>query len=270
MMISIPKMISAMALVMLVACSQERDSELHAEDFSRYRGNSPYALDNCYRFSKGNTLYKTAAGFGLSIPAWVQNHKPENQFNRDCELTDLKLHFAISEHGIVPVPHPGVNYPDDIDYSSNSDRLSLYLSFKDANAYHSDGEKKSCEHKSPVFNYPEYKLTMCPYLDNKKHPQIDTLPYYPRFEIEIGVYRPTSLSCRHDALNGYTVKNVYEMNEAFSCRGYWLWRMGAAAMYDVSLKNAYPALKGAERQLNAWVVEYPSNTKTPFPDSSHP
>ena len=69
---------------------------------------------------------------------------------------------------------------------------------------------------------------------------------------------PTSLTCRHEDLSGYTIDNVFDMNAPYSCRGYWYWRKGSSAMFDISkgqvLKKFSHVMSAAEELLNSWVI----------------
>jgi len=226
-------------------------------DTGRISGDDPEAI-KCFQVVNDKRIYNTASKFRLAVPVWAHNLSLENEFNSDCEITKLKLHFAYTNDIILPIPHPGSVHPVPIKLPKLYDKISFYLNFKDPNGFEVI-PKLICSNKNHTYTYPEYGFRLCPYLRAEKNRNISDFPFYPNFEVIEDKAKPTSFRCRHEDISGYTLENIYEMDVPYSCRGYWSWRKGASSMFDISkgkvLKKVSKAIIMSEALLNSWVIE---------------
>ncbi|MBF7073985.1 hypothetical protein ISG33_11295 [Glaciecola sp. MH2013] len=240
-------------VLFLLGCSPDNQSSQNI-----LRGETNRALNECYQISDDNINYKTAAKFSLSVPSWALNLPLENEFTDTCEITSLKLHFAYINEKLVLMPHPGIKHPNNINFPKFFDTLTLYLNFRDPQKDNYGDAKSNCDNKKPIYEYPEFGFRMCPYLTAQKNENVQSLPFYPKFETMSKRVHPTSLTCRHEDLSGYTIDNVFDMHVPYSCRGYWYWREGSSGTFDISkgqvLKKFSNAMSAAEVLLNSWVV----------------
>ena len=215
----------------------------------------------CYQTVNDKRIYNTAAKFRLAVPVWMLNLPFENEFNSDCEITKLKLHFAYVDDTVMPVPHPGSTHTGRVTFPNFYDKISFYLNFKnpEQDIYFKAAQKDICSNKNQTYAYPDYGFRLCPYLTPEKNKNIDTFPFFPRFELIEDKKVPTSFTCRHKDINGYNLEDIYEMDVRYSCRGYWYWRKGASSMFDISkgkvLKKANKIIITSEALLNSWIVQ---------------
>jgi len=259
-----------MSLAPLLGCSDSNDNKvLENKDI---RGNDPKALNECRKVTDNNIIYKTAAKFSISVPSSMRNLSLENSYNSDCELKYMKFHFVWTGEKLIFIPkigskelkdfkiEIGVKENEALYLSEGYERLTLMLYFKDPAEGYSAYEKYHCKNKSPVYEYPEYNVIMCPYLMGaKKSPNITTLPFFPRFELVDERPYVTSFECEHKYFDGYTVENIHEIDVKYSCRGSWTWRPGAGGMFDIHqgkvIHKAYNVMRAAETILDSWITE---------------
>lgn len=223
-------------------------------------GATPQAAQNmqakCTTLRDGLVIYKTAAGFKLSRPEWMHNLSFEERFTNDCELASMKLHFALVGNELLPVPHPGIKHPKSVALPSSYDQLTLFLNFQDVRTQ-GPGEPSewACSSKHKVYKFPEFGIQMC---GIGPSPNVTTMPFYPRFEIADGRNPPTSMKCRHEDIEGRKIDDITNLSVPYACRGYWAWRPGAHAMFDLGtgevLKKLRLAIGLAETTLNSWVL----------------
>ncbi|MFV8782389.1 hypothetical protein ACNKU7_08195 [Microbulbifer sp. SA54] len=251
----IAKLFLTIFTLALLGCAPEEDL-----DSDQIRGDDRRAI-KCYQTVNDKRIYNTAAKFRLAVPVWMSNLPFENEFNSDCEITKLKLHFAYIDDRLIPVPHSGSTHPGSIKLPEFYDKVSFYLNFKgpEQDRYFKAVQKDICSNKNHTYDYPEYGFRLCPYLTADKNRNINTFPFFPRFEVIEEKTIPTSFTCRHEDINGYTLENIYEMDVPYSCRGYWYWRKGASSMFDISkgkvLKKVNKAIIASEALLNSWIIE---------------
>jgi hypothetical protein len=213
---------------------------------------------------KGDLLiYNTAAGFSISRPVWMSNSALVDQFTTDCKLTYTKLSFAIIQGALIPIPQPGLE-PEyghkrakQPPLPERFDKLTLMLRFKDPRSDGPGMPELTCKAANKIHTIhkmPEFGIQMC---EEGSSPNIKSLPFYPRFEFIDSPNGNPSMTCRHQDFDGVTIENIGQLT-AIYCRGYWTWRPGAHAMFDIErgevLKKFRPAIEAAESTLNSWVV----------------
>lgn len=244
--------------VFLMSSCSGKDQQVNLPD-NTIRGDESTALRKCRVVTDTSIIYTTAAGFKLEIPKWVFNMPLENTHGPSCELRKMKFHFAWIGGELVPISRPGLKPPEGYELPAEYEGLTLMMSFRDPSRDGTRREESYCRKKQPVYEYPGFHVVMCPNLAGAdKSPNIRTLPFYPRFELMDGREVPTSFTCSHSEFDGYTVENVYDVEIRHSCRGYWRWRPGASAMFDLHegkvIRKAYSVMNAAERVLNSWVL----------------
>jgi hypothetical protein len=201
-------------------------------------------------------IYRTAAGFQLSRPSWTYNSAHEDQFNKDCELTYLKLHFALVEGELIPIPHPGISNPHAPELPKSFDELTLMFTFQDPSTDGPGTPEHHCIASKNLYRLPQAGVQMC---GDIASPNITTLPFYPRFEFIDSRDGNPSMQCSHGEIQGRTITDVQKLSTKYSCRGYWTWRPGAHSMFDLGhgevLKKFKPAIEAAQSTLNSWVIQ---------------
>lgn len=210
----------------------------------------------CTTRRDGSVIYNTAAGFKLSRPEWMHNLPAEERFTSDCQLASIKLHFALLGNELLPVPHPGIKHPKSVAVPASYDRLTLYLDFESVRAWGSvEPNEWACSSKDKVYKFSELGIQMC---GHGPSPNVTTMPFYPRFEIADGRIPPTSMRCRHEDVEGRHIDDIANILVPYACRGYWSWRPGAHAMFDLGpgevLKKFRLAIGLAETTLDSWVL----------------
>lgn len=224
------------------------------------RGDEPRALNECRKITGDNIIYRTAAKFSIAEPKWSSRSPAEKHYNSNCELERIILNFAWIDEKLIPIPRSDIKPPKSVKLPDHYESFTLMMTFRDPANGTSSYEKSHCKNKSPVYEYPDFSVIMCPYLMGaKKSPNITTLPFFPRFEIVDGRLYPTSFTCSHDYYDGYTVEDIHEMEIKYSCRGHWPWRPGAGAMFDINkgkvIQKASKVIKEVEKVLDSWVIE---------------
>lgn len=218
--------------------------------------------DECRQSVGQDFLYQTAAGFQLAVPKWATGSLQPFQYGPDCELKNIRLVFAWVEGKLIPVQQGGLHRsPPDLVLPERFDSLVVMMSFKPPKTMVGPENGEYCKNNHPQFDYPEFKLRMCPQFRGEHLPSQSgfTLPYRARFEIAGAKYSPYSMTCDDSIFANVTTANVVEATTEYSCRGYWYWRPGAAGMFDFGsgtvLKKVHLVLPAAERMMDSWVVK---------------
>lgn len=242
-----------MLFVLISGCGDGKHSNEHV-----IRGDDDRALNECRDVVEGSITYETAAGFTLEIPAWVRNFPATNRFNADCKLTDMILSFAWADKTLIPLATVGERNPNNDPFPEQYEQFVLMMSFKPP---HQEVDvERHCADKHPVYEFPEYRVRMCPFsMSGVKSPNIKTLPFYPWFELMTRDRYPANFGCSHSVFDGYHVDEVTQVEIPYSCRGYWRWRPGASAMFDIHhgkvIQKAYRVIEAAEKTMNSWVKD---------------
>jgi hypothetical protein len=183
--------------LVLLGCSPEKDL-----DTDQVRGDAQDAK-KCYQTVNDKRIYNTASKFRLAVPVWMLNLPFENEFESDCEMTKLKLHFAYINDSLIPVPHLGSTHPGRTKLPKFYDKISFYLNFNDPNqdSYFETVQKSMCLSKNHIYAYPEYGFRLCPYLTAEKNRNVNEFPFFPRFEVIEDKKIPTSFTCRHEDIS---------------------------------------------------------------------
>lgn len=221
------------------------------------RGDDDKALNECREVTEESIIYETAAGFKLEIPAWVRNFPFTNRFNADCELTGMILSFAWVDNTLIPVAAVGERNPYKHPFPEQYEQFVLMMSFRPPEQ--DVDVERHCASKQPVYEFPEYRVRMCPYSMSGIVPKTGTLPFLPRFELMNDHEVPANFGCSHSVFDGYQVDDVTQAEIPYSCRGYWRWRPGAPAMFDIHkgkvIQKAFRIIEAAEITMNSWVTD---------------
>lgn len=220
------------------------------------RGDSDKALNECREITEESIIYETAARFKLEIPVWVKNFPFTNSFNADCELTDMILSFAWVNNALIPVAAVGERNPHKHPFPQQYEQFVLMMSFRPPEQ--DVDVERHCESKQPVYEFPEYQVRMCPFsMSGVESPNAKIWPFVPHFELMTDHKFPANFGCSNSVFDGYHVDNVTQVEVPYSCRGYWHWRPGAWAMFDIHkgkvIQKAYSVIEAAEKIMNSWV-----------------
>lgn len=199
-------------------------------------------------------IFNTAAGFQLSRPSWMADFGDE--FNKDCKLISTRFSFAYAHDELIPKPVSGLLHPMHPDLPQNTDKLTLMFKFQDPSSDGPGAPEHNCIANKHIYRLPQIGLQMCA---SGSSPNITTLPFYPRFEFIDSQDGNPSLTCPHDDIEGRTLTDIQRLSVKNACRGYWTWRPGAHAMFDLGrgevLKKYRPAIEAAQLTLNSWLVK---------------
>lgn len=239
-------------------------SELDERSNQVFRGDSQFAINNCWTFNEHNKIFKTAAGFKMAVPIWMQSPSPESSFNSECELTRIILRFAIVENSLKPLRGLGIPHPKEAELPDFYSQLTLYLRFSAPIKNELRPTKNnvpdlmSCDNKEPLHKFPQYNIVMCPSLKERANIPYGNLPFLPMFEIIDDKPFPTYFKCL-DKLKEHSIDRIEEAYVTYGCRGSWYWRNGARAMFDMHrsevIKQTSDALRQVEPILNSWVLD---------------
>lgn len=225
------------------------------------RADRAFAKANCHKLSNAqSSIYKTAAGFDLHIPKWVDLQPSTAQFNKRCELLSIHLHFLISDGLISPKAHYKSGHQNYEKKYNTVDRFTTMISFKRVE----DDTGRSfelCKNKDLSIAYPEYHLEICPSLKMSGNNPAYTMSHFPVFFFKDAKGYLASLTCSPRQLEAYSLDNIVDLDVRSPCRGYWRWRDGAYIMFDISkgeiLKKTYSSIKQTETIINSWLVTKP-------------
>jgi hypothetical protein len=223
------------------------------------RGDDEYVKKHCIKSSGEYLIYKTAANFSIKIPSWMSLLPIESHFTRRCELTSIKLGFAWVGGKLEAVPHPGRELPDGVRRPDLSETIVLMIDFYDPMMKREPYGLFLCKNKQPLYNYPEYNFRICPkFMPARKNPNIETLPFEPRFELTGDQKWTFNFWCTQNDLKGYTLKNIYDFEGKYACRGYWRWKDGVYIIFDTLggkvIKEMYERVTQAEITLESLIV----------------
>lgn len=237
-------------LFSLGSCNKDNRSE-------EIRGDTDVALSKCRIVADSAITYHISSNTDFKVPKWALNIPLENMFTKNCELTKIKIHFAYLNGKLVLIPHPGFGNPSVPVFPTHFPELTLYLTFNAAEPERTN--KVDCKNKANSIFFNKYQAAVCYSSESPtKSPNLPNWPYYPEFEVYDNGAPIAKFTCSHDELSAYTLNNIEDLNIKYSCRGNWVWKGTASAMFDINgdvVKNAGDMLMQAEAILDSWVIK---------------
>lgn len=215
---------------------------------------------DCRPIAGGRFVYRTAAGFQLSVPTWLRGFPTADHYTPDCRLNYLRIDFAWIDGRLLPLPQNGVALPPGVAAPSDYEPVVVMMDFRDPALDLAPDPVHWCRNRQPRYDYPTFDLRMCP-SDFPINGAARPLGFTPRFEIGGQRGDPVGFGCDAADFEGRTAADIHEAR-INACRGYWHWKPGAYAIVDIErgkvLQKAGKVMQAVAQMLDAWVVSAPA------------
>ncbi len=215
-------------------------------------------LEDCQIKSSGFITYKTAAGFDMKVPDWRLGGNLADHYTSECKLKSAHFSFGLYDGIVKLIPNGGIKvegYNEENIYEQHITLMMNFENIKDDSFRYQDIENHCFNKRHRDIN--RLNVRVCSRYSDIESESLSE--YHPRFELIDDKKAPTSFRCLPRDTKGYSLENIEGFTTQYTCRGYWRWRLGATAMFDLHngrvLDSAYILVSESEKILYSWIVE---------------